>query len=129
MIRRPPRTTRTATLFPYTTLFRSIRDHRRGQRLRLARARVEVPSSRATMCNAGVNLGKADYVTHMLAFLRPGTLPSHYVLAVVFACTNGGLGAGTCQCIVHIQPLLLVSFPSSSPSRLRRSHTRKTTKK
>src|SRR3546814_4326722 len=71
MIRRPPRTTRTATLFPYTTLFRSIRDHRRGQRLRLARARVEVPSSRATMCNAGVNLGKADYVTHMLAFLRP----------------------------------------------------------
>src|SRR3546814_20251745 len=75
MIRRPPRTTRTATLFPYTTLFRSIRDHRRGQRLRLARARVEVPSSRATMCNAGVNLGKADYVTHMLAFLRPGTLP------------------------------------------------------
>src|SRR3546814_5030846 len=44
-----------------------IRDHRRGQRLRLARARVEVPSSRATMCNAGVNLGKADYVTHMLS--------------------------------------------------------------
>src|SRR3546814_9512228 len=123
MIRRPPRSTRTDTLFPYTTLFRSIadarvqrhrqpgdgaprpeghdradecgrtddrlrhlrpaktaaviRDHRRGQRLRLARARVEVPSSRATMCNAGVNLGKADYVTHMLAFLRPGTLPSH----------------------------------------------------
>src|SRR3546814_14188870 len=102
MIRRPPGSTRTDTLFPYTTLFRShdradecgrtddrlrhlrpaktaavIRDHRRGQRLRLARARVEVPSSRATMCNAGVNLGKADYVTHMLAFLRPGTLPSH----------------------------------------------------
>src|SRR3546814_16979986 len=25
MIRRPPRSTRTATLFPYTTLFRSIR--------------------------------------------------------------------------------------------------------
>src|SRR3546814_18862566 len=26
MIRRPPRSTRTATLFPYTTLFRSIAD-------------------------------------------------------------------------------------------------------
>src|SRR3546814_2101685 len=26
MIRRPPRSTRTYTLFPYTTLFRSIRD-------------------------------------------------------------------------------------------------------
>src|SRR3546814_14545334 len=25
MIRRPPRSTRTATLFPYTTLFRSVR--------------------------------------------------------------------------------------------------------
>src|SRR3546814_12671983 len=37
-----------------------IRDHRRGQRLRLARARVEVPSSRATMCNAGVNLGRSE---------------------------------------------------------------------
>src|SRR3546814_12180730 len=27
MIRRPPRSTRTDTLFPYTTLFRSIRSH------------------------------------------------------------------------------------------------------
>src|SRR3546814_1985760 len=26
MIRRPPRSTRTDTLFPYTTLFRSVRD-------------------------------------------------------------------------------------------------------
>src|SRR3546814_19890799 len=28
MIRRPPRSTRTDTLFPYTTLFRSVRLHR-----------------------------------------------------------------------------------------------------
>src|SRR3546814_20072281 len=28
MIRRPPRSTRTDTLFPYTTLFRSVRDFR-----------------------------------------------------------------------------------------------------
>src|SRR3546814_5820401 len=45
MIRRPPRSTRTDTLFPYTTLFRSDRDrlievdlarvaHQRGTRLR-----------------------------------------------------------------------------------------------
>src|SRR3546814_3838274 len=27
MIRRPPRSTRTDTLFPYTTLFRSVRTH------------------------------------------------------------------------------------------------------
>src|SRR3546814_1112851 len=30
MIRRPPRSTRTDTLFPYTTLFRSPRGNRRG---------------------------------------------------------------------------------------------------
>src|SRR3546814_938126 len=30
MIRRPPRSTRTDTLFPYTTLFRSLGDARRG---------------------------------------------------------------------------------------------------
>src|SRR3546814_17791454 len=30
MIRRPPRSTRTDTLFPYTTLFRSHRDQRLG---------------------------------------------------------------------------------------------------
>src|SRR3546814_4022121 len=31
MIRRPPRSTRTDTLFPYTTLFRSDDDHRQGE--------------------------------------------------------------------------------------------------
>src|SRR3546814_18602261 len=31
MIRRPPRSTRTDTLFPYTTLFRSTEDHARSQ--------------------------------------------------------------------------------------------------
>src|SRR3546814_3949060 len=31
MIRRPPRSTRTDTLFPYTTLFRSIATHRGGK--------------------------------------------------------------------------------------------------
>src|SRR3546814_5184564 len=33
MIRRPPRSTRTDTLFPYTTLFRSVRLSETGQRL------------------------------------------------------------------------------------------------
>src|SRR3546814_4374546 len=45
MIRRPPRSTRTDTLFPYTTLFRSLDvagrlDHHRRDRHRLAGARV-----------------------------------------------------------------------------------------
>src|SRR3546814_12249585 len=33
MIRRPPRSTRTDTLFPYTTLFRSLRQDLQGHRL------------------------------------------------------------------------------------------------
>src|SRR3546814_13270205 len=41
MIRRPPRSTRTDTLFPYTTLFRSPRQPRRVPALRAG-----VPSSR-----------------------------------------------------------------------------------
>src|SRR3546814_985908 len=42
MIRRPPISTRTDTLFPYTTLFRSARVHReqRGQRALFARGRA-----------------------------------------------------------------------------------------
>src|SRR3546814_7530062 len=44
MIRRPPRSTRTDTLFPYTTLFRSLRPRRleiaRNQRADLLRLRV-----------------------------------------------------------------------------------------
>src|SRR3546814_1510219 len=32
MIRRPPRSTRTDTLFPYTTLFRSLEDRQVGER-------------------------------------------------------------------------------------------------
>src|SRR3546814_9619305 len=54
MIRRPPRSTRTDTLFPYTTLFRSrlaqpqrmhrhdVEPDRERQPLRLGRARIEV---------------------------------------------------------------------------------------
>src|SRR3546814_17410029 len=36
MIRRPPRSTRTDTLFPYTTLFRSAQAHRVGADRRVA---------------------------------------------------------------------------------------------
>src|SRR3546814_6622908 len=42
MIRRPPRSTRTDTLFPYTTLFRSRRNLRLGLRLWCGRRRHAV---------------------------------------------------------------------------------------
>src|SRR3546814_4922925 len=50
MIRRPPRSTRTDTLFPYTTLFRSVADRRHGQ------ARVLV----VEVGPAGVVVGRED---------------------------------------------------------------------
>src|SRR3546814_3560345 len=48
MIRRPPRSTRTDTLFPYTTLFRSPADRRRRPRdgLRLGRHPCSLPRHR-----------------------------------------------------------------------------------
>src|SRR3546814_6606774 len=45
MIRRPPRSTRTDTLFPYTTLFRSLPDA--GGPLALTRYEPNTPSSQA----------------------------------------------------------------------------------
>src|SRR3546814_2522479 len=47
MIRRPPRSTRTDTLFPYTTLFRSAWQSRRRGRQGLA---LSSTAAAATMC-------------------------------------------------------------------------------
>src|SRR3546814_15355228 len=48
MIRRPPRSTRTDTLFPYTTLFRSRAGLDRRPRRRAALSRVPAPGLRHT---------------------------------------------------------------------------------
>src|SRR3546814_15603904 len=42
MIRRPPRSTRTDTLFPYTTLFRSRREHREVEVVLILRRKLGV---------------------------------------------------------------------------------------
>src|SRR3546814_7127256 len=44
MLRRPPRSTRTDTLFPYTTLFRSVGDHGRADALSRLRQHVHLPA-------------------------------------------------------------------------------------
>src|SRR3546814_7055974 len=55
MIRRPPRSTRTDTLFPYPTLFRSRVRAVRGQRLAVAvAAHVLAVRDRVTVVVAGV---------------------------------------------------------------------------
>src|SRR3546814_17862360 len=58
MIRRPPRSTRTDTLFPYTTLFRSHRSAEVAHRIRPVcnRAEIEIASGAAT--------GDADLGVH-----------------------------------------------------------------
>src|SRR3546814_20448062 len=71
MIRRPPRSTRTDTLFPYTTLFRS--GEKAGQRLalRLSRKQLFEPRDIAGKdlrrlgdgCEIAVHLGLALHVT------------------------------------------------------------------
>src|SRR3546814_4499264 len=43
LVRRPPRSTRTDTLFPYTTLFRSLRAQRAGARVAGPAAAVSRP--------------------------------------------------------------------------------------
>src|SRR3546814_17501610 len=48
MIRRPPRSTRTDTLFPYTTLFRNGQQWRQTDTASLAGVRVDNPAVRIT---------------------------------------------------------------------------------
>src|SRR3546814_8081555 len=74
MLRRPPRSTRTDTLFPYTTLFRSRRCDRRPagaqcyrvlRRLRRAGADLAgggaAPACFAGMAEAAVDAGERDH--------------------------------------------------------------------
>src|SRR3546814_3220048 len=60
MLRRPPRSTRTDTLFPYTTLFRSLHRHRLVHRLaRILQRRIGVTHGGGTI-DAQAGLGRAD---------------------------------------------------------------------
>src|SRR3546814_19008558 len=76
MIRRPPRSTRTDTLFPYTTLFRSPESGRNGWRLthgpgRAARAH----HPRMLRCRAAAPAAARDLAAHRSAEIDG--LPQH----------------------------------------------------
>src|SRR3546814_13214872 len=71
MIRRPPRSTRTDTLFPYTTLFRSLQEHAFGRgrfgvrtqahpRLRKAKLDVVLAHQEVRRAHAGIVLDDQD---------------------------------------------------------------------
>src|SRR3546814_9359443 len=57
MIRRPPRSTRTDTLFPYTTLFRSWRRGGRGRRTRPGDGGVDRPTPARGAAGGGAGAG------------------------------------------------------------------------
>src|SRR3546814_7838956 len=60
MIRRPPRSTRTDTLFPYTTLFRS-RQHEQHLRVLAQRRDLQSRRSRRRWSGRGDRIGMARY--------------------------------------------------------------------
>src|SRR3546814_9343202 len=80
MLRRPPRSTRTATLFPYTTLFRSL-PRRHGLRRRLGIPRQErLPGRMAAVANDRAQpLADAAAVHDLRHRARPGADRLHAV--------------------------------------------------
>src|SRR3546814_1656250 len=89
MIRRPPRSTRTDTLFPYTTLFRSAA-RPGGQPIRAVKAPGNVGYA------GGVNIGMKETATAGAWWiLNPDTLPDPDALAAL----SERLGKGDCQAV------------------------------
>src|SRR3546814_1366398 len=117
MIRRPPRSTRTDTLFPYTTLFRSAGEARRTRRRagphRHRARRTGRPLSRLAAADAGHPVAPAQAARRPL---MPGTL---YGL---------GVGPGdpeliTLKALRLLREADLVAYPADRKStRLNSSH-------
>src|SRR3546814_13850560 len=97
MIRRPPRSTRTDTLLPYPTLFRSFSGRRRLRRLLLRRERRM--HDLAVADDAGVGDDLVFPVHRKLL----AVLVSQQLDAVVdFAGLAGGVGGGATARPVHV---------------------------
>src|SRR3546814_6124858 len=74
MIRRPPRSTHTDTLFPYTTLFRSFPGVADDQDSHAARAAVGRPSgagaARAATSSAQCNIRSEEHTSELQSLMR-----------------------------------------------------------
>src|SRR3546814_6941968 len=99
MIRRPPRSTRTDTLFPYTTLFRSPRNIRRPVRLDAGRAPIGRRYNRAMSRppdhdqehdhGVAVETGKPDVARpplYSVLLLNDDYTPMDFVIDVMIRC-------------------------------------------
>src|SRR3546814_8235399 len=67
MIRRPPRSTRTDTLFPYTTLFRSRQPQKRFDRCRMGAAGALL--SAALVCGASAQRSE-EHTSELQSLMR-----------------------------------------------------------
>src|SRR3546814_3936555 len=77
MIRRPPRATRTDTLFPYTTLFRSVRVRARVEPQRVAGPCRPRPQHAVVPAGAAAGLHAPHHVGHAEAVVElPARLPA-----------------------------------------------------
>src|SRR3546814_7118023 len=67
MIRRPPRSTRTDTLFPYTTLFRSVRSEVRSLRSEIEAGRAALAAGRRALRAQAQGANHAEHVARTRA--------------------------------------------------------------
>src|SRR3546814_2061442 len=70
MIRRPPRSTRTDTLFPYTTLFRSDHDPPDRRGCRPDRAGVADPGRSPGLCGGGARGRSEEHTSELQSLMR-----------------------------------------------------------
>src|SRR3546814_9132405 len=102
MIRRPPRSTRTDTLFPYTTLFRSPAQH-----LRTVVAQLPATDAPLVLCAKGIEASSRMLMNEVAAEVRPGArlailsgptfareVAAGLPTAVTFACSESALCEG-----------------------------------
>src|SRR3546814_2064130 len=122
MLRRPPRSTRTDTLFPYTTLFRSPR--RRRRRSRPGRAAGKLPHERG---REGRRRSAGEAVRRALRRVRHGRVgtahraqaSTHGVIRFAKAAAGGPLLMGELDALAKAldepaRPLLAIVAGSSS---------------
>src|SRR3546814_9134766 len=92
MIRRPPRSTRTDTLFPYTTLFRSLRPDAAGSGMGLARGAADRPRGQSALPLSGRRISEVSAVAPMIVGVDEagrGPLAGPVVAAAVILCDGG----------------------------------------
>src|SRR3546814_11292209 len=81
MKRRPPRSTRTDTLFPYTTLFRSIPDFETGDLLQMTgSAEILWPEAGGAEADGNLQVNCRVRFTPSGTVLRPRAMPGGWSL-------------------------------------------------